>query len=260
MIEVKNASFGYNNNIILDDISFSLGNNEIMTILGENGIGKTTLLKCILGILKWKSGCTYFEDKKIKDIKNIKTIGYVPQAHSMSFSYTVREIITMGRAKYVGIFGIPSKVDKEKVDKAMKEVGIEYIADKPCNQLSGGQLQLAFIARALVCDPKLIILDEPESHLDFKNQFNLLKLIEKLVRNNEMSAIINTHYPEHALRISDKSLLFGKNKYIFGKTDEVLDEENIKEYFKVKSKIIDLQDYSSKAKAFVILDSIENNI
>lgn len=257
MIKVVNGCFGYPKSPqILNHLNFALDEGKIMTILGQNGIGKTTLIKCLTGVLKWTDGYTMIDDKKINTVRDVKGLGYVPQAHPMAFSYTVRQVIMMGRARYIGTFSVPSAKDKQAVEEAMAEVGVQELADRCCNQLSGGQLQLALIARALVGNPRIMILDEPESHLDFKNQFMILKLIERLAREKKISCIINTHFPEHALMISDQTLLLGKNKYAFGATQDMIAEDNIEEFFHIKSKILDVPDYQGKRKAFVVLDTI----
>ena len=134
-------------------------------------------LKCLNGVLKWSDGEVYIDEKKVLSSKDLKNIGYVPQAHNLSFPYSVKELVVMGRAKYLGAFSIPSEEDYKLVEKVLNEIGILHLIDKKCSELSGGQLQMAFVARALVSEPRILILDEPESHLDFKNQTIILKLI-----------------------------------------------------------------------------------
>jgi iron complex transport system ATP-binding protein len=242
LIEVRNGFFGYpGQDMILKDINFSLKQGEIMAILGQNGTGKTTMLKCLTGILKWKKGQTLINGKSLDSVGRLNEIGYVPQAHKLSFPYTVREMVAMGRARYIGPFSVPSKEDMEKVDEVIKSIGIEHLKNIPCTNLSGGQLQLVYIARALAADPKVLALDEPESHLDFKNQLMILKLIKRLVKGKNISCIMNTHYPEHALRISDKTMFLGSKGYILGKSREVITEENIGEYFDIHAKIVSIK-------------------
>ena len=116
-LEVKNGSYAYKKDqYIFRNVSFSLGEKQILTVLGQNGIGKTTLLKCMMGILPWKSGGTYVDGVKLENPRKFKEIGYVPQAHPLSFSYTVRELVAMGRAKFVPPFAQPSKSDKERIE------------------------------------------------------------------------------------------------------------------------------------------------
>lgn len=257
-IEIKNGSFGYSkDSLILKNINFTVNDGEIFTILGKNGIGKTTLLKCINGVLKWNSGEIYIDDKKVKSLKELKHIGYVPQAHQLSFPYSVRELVVMGRAKYLGIFSTPSEKDHELVEKTLSEIGILHLIDKKCSELSGGQLQMVFLARALVGEPKILILDEPESHLDFKNQSIILKLIVKLVREKNITCIFNTHYPEYALRISDRSMMIGKDDYIIGKSSEIINETNMKKYFDISTKIVDTEIDDRVLKNVIITEDFD---
>ncbi|TGE38099.1 ABC transporter ATP-binding protein [Desulfosporosinus fructosivorans] len=259
ILEVKNGYYGYTTDNLLQDISFTLGEKEIMTILGQNGIGKTTILKCVTGILKWRQGQTLINGQSMGSSREAQKqipIGYVPQAHGLSFPYTVRELVIMGRARHIGLFSVPSKKDKIIVDQAIDEVGITSIRDKSCTQLSGGQLQLVFIARALASEPKVLVLDEPESHLDFRNQFIIINLIMRLVRERGLSCIMNTHYPEHALRMSHTTLLLGQNSYLFGRTKEIITEKRVEEYFGIKAKILPVPYKGEEIKAFVVLDNI----
>ena len=257
-LEIKNGNFSYTDgNPILKDINLKIESGEIFTILGQNGIGKTTLLKCINGVLKWNSGEVFIDNKKVDSIKDLKDIAYVPQAHSFSFSYTVRELTIMGRAKYLNIFSTPSKSDYDVVEKVLDEMGILHLKDRKCSELSGGQLQLVFLARALVGEPKILILDEPESHLDFNNQTKILRIIVQLAKKKNITCIFNTHYPGYALRISNKSMLIGKDDYIIGKTSEVINEENLKKYFGINTKIVEIKDEKQKIKSVVITDNLE---
>ena len=239
-LEIKNGNFSYTDgNPILKDINLKIDSGEIFTILGQNGIGKTTLLKCINGVLKWNSGEVFIDNKKVDSIKDLKDIAYVPQAHSFSFSYTVKELSIMGRAKYLNIFSTPSKSDYDIVEKVLDEMGILHLKDRKCSELSGGQLQLVFLARALVGEPKI------------------LRTIVQLAKKKNITCIFNTHYPEYALRISDKSMLIGKDDYIIGKTSEVINEENLKKYFGINTKIVEIEDEKQKIKSVVITDNLE---
>lgn len=252
MVELKNCYYRYpGKNMILENISFSLDKSEIMTILGQNGTGKTTMLKCLTGILKWERGQTFINGKKVSFRSNINEIGYVPQAHNLPFPYTVSEMIAMGRAKHIGLFSMPSKKDKIKVEEIIEEIGIQHIKNSPCTELSGGQLQLVYIARALVANPKILILDEPESHLDFKNQLMILKLVKRLAKEKDLACIINTHYPEHALKISDKTLFLGTSEYIVGNTKQIITEKNIKRFFDIDAKIVSFMHGNQNLKTIV---------
>lgn len=251
MFEVRNGNFAYNEDRqILQDISFKIDENEILSILGANGVGKTTLIKCMLGLQKWHSGESLFQNENLANKKDIwKQIGYVPQRKHSSFNYTVKEMITLGRTAHLGLFSLPNENDKKIVDDVMEMIGVTRFKDKLCSRISGGELQMVLIGRALALQPKLLILDEPESNLDFRNQRIVLNLIKNLKSDFNISSILNTHFPEHAMAISDSVLLLRRElKPIFGKTEDILTEENLRETFDINVYIrkvgIDTGDYS----------------
>ena len=238
IFEVKDGSYGFGNEIFFENLNFTMGNGETLAILGPNGIGKTTLLKCMMGLKPWISGESMIDGKSLKHLsqKQIWTnIGYVAQAKNVSFTYTAREMVLLGRSAHLGVFSQPSKEDINIAEEAMEMVGISHLADKNCHQMSGGQLQMVLIARALASKPKMLIMDEPESNLDFKNQLIILDTIEKLAKEHQISCIINTHYPAHALRVAHKSLILSKNKeWFWGESKQVINEANMKKAFDVK--------------------------
>jgi len=255
LLRVEKGSFYYTSDTpILQDITLSLEKGEVIAVMGPNGIGKTTFLKCLMGIYKWKSGHSLLDGKDTGNAR--KQIGYVPQAHRFSFPYSVRDMVVFGRAKYLPAFASPGEKDYEFADRALEEVGISAISEKSCNQLSGGQLQMVLLARALVGEPQLLILDEPESHLDFGNQITILKIIKRLAKEKGIACVMNTHYPNHALNIADKTLLLRGNKFLVGKTDQILTKENVREYFGVDSIIVTAQMDDRALNAFILTDLI----
>lgn len=238
IFEVKKGYFGYGkDDNILSDISVRVESGEILSILGPNGIGKTSLLKCMMGFLKWKSGESILDGENISliDEKILwKKVAYVPQAKSATFSFPVLEMVLMGRSAHLGTFTQPGKKDEQIALQALEEVGVSRLRNRLFGQLSGGEMQLVLIAKALAVNPQLIVMDEPESGLDFKNQLIILNLIHKLVKKKKISAIINTHYPMHALKIADKTLILrGKQGYFYGDTRKIINEENMRAAFDV---------------------------
>ncbi len=242
ILEVKNGHFSYGNSELLNDINFKLDNNEVMTILGPNGAGKTTLLKCVMDFLHWKTGETYVAKKPLRsyDSKVLwKKISYVPQAKRGAFSYRVLDMVVMGLDTQTGFFSTPKKEHYDLAMQTIQTLGIEALAHRFCNHLSGGELQMVMIARALVSNPDLLILDEPESNLDMKNQLRILDAIERAVHEFKTACLMNTHFPNHALNISNKTLLMGHNNTkVFGDTRDLISEDNIKSYFGVQTKIL----------------------
>ena len=184
ILEVQNGCFGYPKQpVILENINLRLEEGHILAILGPNGIGKTTLLKCMIGLLSWHSGKTLLYGKEIHTLKPKEvwsTISYIPQSHGFAFSYTGLEMVLLGRSAHLGMFQQPGKEELEMAEAMMERVGISHLANKDCNRMSGGELQMVLIARALINEPKLIILDEPETGLDFHNQILVLNMVERL--------------------------------------------------------------------------------
>jgi iron complex transport system ATP-binding protein len=254
IFEVSNGCFTYPHNEAptLSGVSFSVRPGEIMTILGRNGIGKTTLVKCISGILNFSEGCVIVDGVKMPSVRGLKTIGFVPQTHPLSFPYSVLDLVVMGRAREMGMLSIPSQKDVRIAKQALKDLGMLHYADRRCTELSGGELQMVFIARALAGNPEMLVMDEPESHLDFKNQFHILELVRHLAADRNLSCIINTHYPDHALRISDKTLLLGDGMSDFGPTSAMLTEENVERYFGVRACIADVRKDDETYQAFIV--------
>ena len=244
-LEVKNGSFGYGRHHILSDINFEVNDQTIMTILGPNGAGKTTLLKCVMGFLKWNQGETLLDGRAIQtcsDKEFWQRTSYVPQAKQSAFSYKVIDMVIMGLNAKQAFFATPKKEDYEKAEAMLEHMGVIKLKDKYCNELSGGELQMVMMARALISEPELLILDEPESNLDMKNQLQIVNAIEKVANDFHTSCLINTHFPNHALKISDTTLMMGYgNKKIIGNTLDVVTEDNIREYFEVDSRVVSLQ-------------------
>ena len=238
MITVKNAAFSYDGrNELFSDLSFSLAAGEVLTILGRNGIGKTTFLRCLLGILPWTRGECLVDGQRPDPAAVSDVIGYVPQSHAPAFPYTVFEMVMMGRARRIGLFRTPAAADRARVAELLDLVGILPLADRAATELSGGQLQMVYIARALAVEPKLMILDEPEAHLDFHNQMIVLRLLKKLSTEQNMTIVMNTHSPENALKISDKSLLMRRGEHLFGSTESLLIEENLRRFYDIDCRI-----------------------
>lgn len=238
ILEVENGCFGYpKQEEILTDINIKLEEGHILSVLGPNGIGKTTLLKCMIGLMPWSRGRSLLTGKDIRTLKSKEIwnmISYIPQTHGFSFSYTGLEMVMLGRSSHLGLFSQPGHREIEMAEAMMEKVGITRLADKDCNRMSGGELQMVLIARALINEPKLIILDEPETGLDFHNQILVLNMVEKLAHEENIGAIMNTHYPTNAMSIADEALMMNrKGDRFYGSTGDILNESNISKSFDV---------------------------
>ena len=226
----------------VDDLNLTVEQGELFSLLGVNGAGKTTLLKCLLGFERWNSGATLIDGV---DIRNMAArtfwsrIGYVAQAKNTTLSFTVQDMVVLGRSVRLGAFAKPGKKDWQKVQESLELVGIAHLAQARCDQISGGQYQLALVARALAGDPQLLVLDEPESNLDYKNQLQVLKVLHQLKTELGIGAVINTHFPSHAIELSDSALIMMPDcKTIFGSAKKVINEENLSRSFGVQIKVL----------------------
>ena len=231
IITVKDLSYSYDGVKALDKVSFEAGEGEILTILGPNGAGKTTLLKCILKILK-PHGAIYIDGENINKMSNrelAKRVGYVPQTHSSIFAYRIIDYVIMGRAPYHSLFSMPSRKEYEKALHLLELLGIKDLTDRTIAEISGGQFQLVLIARALMQEAKILLLDEPIAHLDTSNKLRVLSIIKKLVKEGIIKTVImSLHDPLLAALYSDKIILLKNGRLIaYGSPDEVLTQENL---------------------------------
>ena len=245
LFEVKNISFSYNDEQIFSDISFSIGRGEVLCILGPNGTGKTTLIKCLNGLHDIDSGDILINGKNIKKLsfrEISKHIGYIPQSHVPSFPFKVFDVVLMGRAPYLNLTDSPKEEDVKIAQEALKTLGIEYLKDKEYTNLSGGERQLVFLARVLCQKPDMLILDEPTSHLDFGNQIKLLEIIDNLAKSG-LSIIMSSHFPDHAFLSSTKVAIMKDKRFIdFGTPDDVVTEENLRKAYSIDVKLIEWDD------------------
>ncbi|MBR5126659.1 MAG: ATP-binding cassette domain-containing protein [Oscillospiraceae bacterium] len=240
-LTVENGSYFYKKEReILRSVNFSVDSGEILAILGPNGAGKTTLLRCVTGMLKWKTGGSFLDGESIAAMSARQLwskMAYVPQARAASNAYTALETVLLGRSSHLSTFAAPGKQDLQKAEEVMDLLGIAGLAEKKCSAMSGGELQMVLIARALAAEPNVLILDEPESNLDFKNQLVVLDAMSRLAGQG-MTCVFNTHYPAHALQRAGKSLLLSRGgDYVFGNTASVVTRENIRTAFGVDAVI-----------------------
>ena len=260
IIKVEDLGFGYPNKEVLKGINLTISNNELVCLLGINGAGKSTLLKCILGILKFQKGKISFDyamqtddDADVLNVMNsgnnidtmalARYMSYVPQSVKSSFSIDVYDTIMLGRRPYIG-WNISSE-DREIVSKTIEFLNLEELAFRKINQLSGGERQRVIIGKAIAQDPRLLLLDEPTSDLDLKNQIQVMKKIKKIVSNPESpkSALVAIHDINMAARFADRILLMSDGEIVAeGTPRQVLTPQNIQNVFAVTADIAESQD------------------
>lgn len=256
-LTVNNLSFDYKNNSVLKDINFEFNSGELIAILGKNGAGKSTLFKLLLGILKPKTGSIFIDDKNISSLSSkeiSRLISYIPQLQPKNFNYTVEEMILMGTAPYLNFFENPNKHSYTLVDSVINDLKFDFLRYKSFNSLSGGEKQLVLIARALVGDSKILIMDEPCSNLDYGNQIKILKYAKNLAQKGYL-VIFSTHNPEHTIFYSDISLMIKDGKILdYGLTKSVVTEENLHKLYNVKTKIVHLKEFNQNIVVPIIND------
>ena len=243
MFKVEDLKFSYGKKEILKGINFEINSSDIISILGPNGCGKTTLLKLILGFLKPTQGKVYFDGKDISKIKAkqfFQRVAYIPQIHDGAFGYLVQDVVLMGRMPYKSIFSNFNKEDKKITLDALEIMGIKELKNEIYTTLSGGQRQLVLIARAIAQQADIFIMDEPVNGLDFGNQYKLLNKIKDLSKK-DFTFIKTSHYPDHVFFVSNEAIFLDKGKILEkGEPKTIIREENIKKVYKIESEIINI--------------------
>lgn len=240
ILEIKNLSFKYKDNIVLEDISFSVEEGKILGVLGENGVGKSTLFKCILGFLEPKQGRILLDGKNIKDLdlkERARKVAYIPQSHYPTFNHSVINVVEMGSNVRVSGLKMPGEEELEKAYENLKLLGIDHLANRGYKEISGGERQLTLIARALMQEAKILVMDEPTANLDYGNQIKVLNTCRELSKLG-YTIIQSTHHPQQAFMFFDDVLLVHDRKILGqGSVKEVLTEENLKTIYGIDLKV-----------------------
>lgn len=238
MLEVKNLSFQYKKEEVLSDLNFSLESGKITVLLGPNGTGKSTLINLLAGLLKCKHGSISYDGKELQKLsyrQRAEIVGYVSQKiHSTSL--TVYDTILLGRIHDFG--QKESKEDSEIVEEIIHELHLEAFAFRPCNELSGGELQLVMIAKAIAQDAKYLLLDEPTSSLDIKKQMLILDFVKQLCLKKNLTVLISLHDINLALQYADDLLMIKENKILYHDKASNITEEILKDTYDVNLKLI----------------------
>lgn len=233
-IITEGLSFSYKKKTIIGNVNLDIEPGKVLVILGPNGIGKSTLLNCLSGVLTKYDGKIYINGSDlskltIKDLSH--QLAVVSQGVSIKSNLTLFDYLLLGRASFHSIFEQPDEHDKNVVTDIIGEIGLSNYRDISLQNMSGGQKQLAIIGRALAQEPKILIMDEPTSALDYKNQTVVLKLIRTL-SSKDISIIMSTHDPNQAQIIGDfVGLLIDDHTYLQGTTNEILNDKNLSKLY-----------------------------
>jgi iron complex transport system ATP-binding protein len=217
MLELEDLTFAHDRNRYqLRDVSLTVGAGEVCCLLGPNGTGKTTLLRCLLGLLTPQAGTVRIGGADIRGLSSrqlARRVAYVPQSTTTPFPFTTLDIAVTGRTPHLAVTASPSRADRRIAAEALERLGIGHLASRSFTSLSGGERQLALFARALVQEAELLVLDEPTAALDYGNEVRVLHLIRELGRLGR-TIMMSTHQPDHPLRYGDRAVLLDEGRVV----------------------------------------------
>ncbi|MDR1404979.1 MAG: ABC transporter ATP-binding protein [Candidatus Methanoplasma sp.] len=240
-LEIKELCFSYDRRDVLCKIDLTAERGEIVGIIGQNGCGKTTLLKCVNSSLVPGMGSVTVDGCQVSEMSRreiAKKIAFVTQTTNVTFPFSVYDTVTMGRYSRMDDEGRKEGDDVRAVFQAMKDTGILKFADRPINELSGGERRRVMIARALAQEPEILLLDEPTLHLDINHQFDLLEMIHRLSKEKNILVLIVTHDIVLASRYCDRIVIMQNKKiHKIGDTIKVMIPENMKDVFYIETEV-----------------------
>ncbi len=266
ILNAENVSFGYESADVLHDVSLKISRGEVFCLLGPNGSGKTTLLDCFLGINKPRSGKIVIDGADISGLppsRIARRLAYIPQNHKKNFPFTVFDVVLMGRTAYTGFFDSPDRKDKETVSDLIDKMNLTHLKNRDYTRISGGESQLVLIMRALVQEAPLLVMDEPSSHLDFRNEMLLLEMIVDIIKEGTRSVVLTTHSPYIAFFLENSGIpvsagLIDNGRLIkTGTPSGVLNPENMKKVFGVETAMTNHIIGNSTLKSIIPIKTIQ---
>lgn len=234
-VNVEQLAYSYGRDSVLDDISFVVSKGDFFIIIGPNGSGKTTLLKLLSGILKPVAGDLVIDAKPLQSYSRkelSRSIAYVPQMIQTDFPFTVREVVLMGRTPHLGLLGLEGLEDRELAEEAMGFTEVAHLAERKLNELSGGECQRAYIARAICQQTRIILLDEPTASLDLAHQVRIMDLMEKLQQERKTTVVMVSHDVNLAAMYGSRLLLLKNGRVLrMGAPAEVMNHANLEDAY-----------------------------
>lgn len=246
-LAIENASFAYRKTPVFSNVNLSVPKGGTLCLLGPNGCGKTTLVGAMMGFHALSSGRIMLNGRNIADQSAgtiAKQVSYVPQKHTRHFSFSVMDILLMGRCAYTSFFDAPTEADRQLVSDLLRKFGLYHLKDRDYTLLSGGETQMMMILRALVQDTDIIIMDEPTAHLDFKHELVVLETIVRLIRQQGKTLVMATHFPNHAFYLENQGInitvafMYGGKVEPTGVPSAALAPHHLKQVYSVETEIL----------------------
>lgn len=238
-------TIGYADHVVGRGLDVALSTGEVLALLGPNGGGKTTLLKTLLGLIAPQAGEVKLGGRPLASYSSrerARLVAYVPQSHFTTFAFPVEAIVLMGRTAHSAMFSRPSAADRAIAAQALERLGIAHLRERPYTMISGGERQLALLARALAQEPQFIVLDEPTASLDFGNQGRVIREIQALKASGH-GVLFTTHDPNHAMRAADRAYLLRQGTRIAeGGSGAILDRAQLEALYGAPVELISDRD------------------
>lgn len=257
-IDVEHLSFSYGSRQVLRDLDFCIPDNTLVNVLGPNGVGKSTLFRCILCLNAGWSGTIRVNGRDLRKLsirERAKEVAYIPQTHSSTYDYSVLDVVLMSTGGSMRLLSTPKREHVERAWDALERVGIAHVGHRPYTQISGGERQLVLIARAIAQNARTIIMDEPTSSLDYGNTVRVLSTVRQLAREG-MSIVQSTHQPDQAFLYADKTLVINEGRvHAFGDPKDVITKGLVSTIYDVDVEVNSL--YGDKVRVCVPVREIE---
>jgi iron complex transport system ATP-binding protein len=247
VLTLENAGFSFGETPVFTGVNLAVSRGETLCLLGPNGCGKTTLIDCILGINKLHTGRITMDHRPVQTLSpkhRAQMIAYVPQKHSRYFSFSVLDVLLMGRSPYTSFYSAPNAGDILQAQTILDTLGLSHLAHRDYTRLSGGETQLVMIMRALIQDTPIIVMDEPTAHLDFKHELTVLETIVRLVKEKQLTLIMATHFPNHAFYFENSGIpvqvafMGGQTVHPAGTPSQALTQKNLETFYHVNASVI----------------------